>query len=237
MIQFFRIVIYRDLFSGVPSIRKFLFQDNVVEGDSVTVTCFAVTKTKPITFNWLKNDNTISERKQNVRYETGNEISNLILDPVKLEDSGNYTCSATNSDGTDNYTAFLNVKASPKWIEQPNDISTIVGLSVEARCLATGSPHPTITWRKYTDKSQHSKEIVNSTSLRIPSVSHEAGGVYECTAQNGILPNLKANFTLSVRGMKIIEITHIMIKLDFNIYLNINTKYETIIQYRKFTVI
>ncbi|XP_071041660.1 cell adhesion molecule Dscam1 isoform X5 [Parasteatoda tepidariorum] len=184
---------------SVPSIRKFLFQDNVVEGDSVTVTCFAVTKTKPITFNWLKNDNTISERKQNVRYETGNEISNLILDPVKLEDSGNYTCSATNSDGTDNYTAFLNVKASPKWIEQPNDISTIVGLSVEARCLATGSPHPTITWRKYTDKSQHSKEIVNSTSLRIPSVSHEAGGVYECTAQNGILPNLKANFTLSVR--------------------------------------
>ncbi|GIY09038.1 titin [Caerostris extrusa] len=87
----------------------------------------------------------------NVRFETGSEVSVLILDPVKIVDSGNYTCSATNKDGSDKFVTLLSVKASPNWLEQPTDIVTFVGASIENRCIASGFPQPQITWKKITE--------------------------------------------------------------------------------------
>lgn len=36
--------------------------------------------------------------------------------------------------------------------------------------------------------------------LKIPFVDHEAAGLYECEADNGIIPTLKTNFTITIRG-------------------------------------
>ncbi|GFV73982.1 hemicentin-1 [Trichonephila clavipes] len=181
-------------------------RDNIVEGDVVSVTCFAMTKTKPITFQWLKNDHELNEFQNNMRFDTGSEISALIVDPVKLTDSGNYTCATTNTDGSDRFTATLNVKASPKWIEEPDNIITIMGTSIEARCTASGSPEPQMNWKKTQDNknvqmSYHHQWLPgkNSSILKISPVTYDHSGLYECIADNGISPSIKTNFTLSVR--------------------------------------
>ncbi|KFM56581.1 Down syndrome cell adhesion molecule-like protein, partial [Stegodyphus mimosarum] len=129
----------------------------------VSVTCIAATKTKPITFQWLKDSKEIM-LEENIRIASANEVSVLILDPVNLENSGNYTCIATNSFGSDQLTAFLKVRASPKWIEQPTDILTTAGESILVRCLAAGSPEPQITWKKRNDLDSHFVELSGPVS-------------------------------------------------------------------------
>lgn len=72
--------------------------------------CLSLTKTKPVSFEWLKNGQKITGHEENIRINTVNEVSALVFDPVTVNDSGNYTCSATNTYGTDKYTAVLEVK-------------------------------------------------------------------------------------------------------------------------------
>lgn len=93
----------------IPKIQQFSFPDNVVEGNLASVHCLAITKSKPIEFVWLKNGIKIDAR-DNVRIHTSEEVSTLIVDPVKITDGGNYTCSAKNHHGSDKFAAFLHVK-------------------------------------------------------------------------------------------------------------------------------
>lgn len=53
------------------------------------------------------------------------------------------------------------------------------------------------------EKIQHLNDMKNSSVFSISSVSYQDAGVYECSAENGIQPAIKANFTLIIRGMSI----------------------------------
>lgn len=48
---------------------------------------------------------------------------------------------------------FLFYLAPPRWQVQPQDIITTIGNSVTISCIASGSPQPTYTWRKYSGTS------------------------------------------------------------------------------------
>lgn len=43
----------------------------------------------------------------------------------------------------------------------------------------------------------------NNSTLRISFVTYEDAGVYECEADNGINPGIKANFTVTIRGKNV----------------------------------
>lgn len=64
-----------------------------------------------VSFRWLKNNNEVILSK-NVRIKHDQEFSVLIIDPVTLEDEGNYTCIASNAEGSGKYTAHLIVKGN-----------------------------------------------------------------------------------------------------------------------------
>lgn len=59
-------------------------------------------------FQWKKNGEDISE--ENIRLKEDNEFTMLIFDIVKINDGGNYTCTVSNMDGTDSFSAYLEVK-------------------------------------------------------------------------------------------------------------------------------
>ncbi|KAG8160091.1 hypothetical protein JTE90_006520 [Oedothorax gibbosus] len=103
----------------IPRIQPFSFPENIVEGSMVSVTCISPTKTKPVHFSWSKNDIQITPNEDNIKISSTNDVSVLILNPVTLENSGNYSCSATNSEGSDTFSTTLNVKASPKCKSSP----------------------------------------------------------------------------------------------------------------------
>ncbi|PRD18555.1 UNVERIFIED_CONTAM: Titin [Trichonephila clavipes] len=96
--------------SDAPEIQKFSFQDDILEGKIVSVMCLAASKFQPVNYNWYKNGKEISSSERNLKIKNDNEFSVLILDPVNLQDNANYTCKATNIHGSDQHTAYLNVK-------------------------------------------------------------------------------------------------------------------------------
>lgn len=49
-------------------------------------------------------------------------------------------------------------------------------------------------------RQMHFTDERNSSIFRISSVSYEDAGIYECVADNGIPPSIRANFTMTIRG-------------------------------------
>ncbi|GFU28491.1 titin [Nephila pilipes] len=196
--------------SDIPKIKKFSFEENVQEGDLASVTCIAISSNKPLSFMWYKNGQKIDITTSNIRIDNSGEYSILILDNVSINSAGNYTCTVSNPSGSTSHTAQLIVKAPPKWIERPIDLITTIGSAASFRCMASGSPRPKITWMKILD-SKNSSEYktvetkegefgnVSDSYLKIPAVSYKDSGNYECIANNGMSPSIRANFSLTIR--------------------------------------
>ncbi|XP_071041656.1 cell adhesion molecule Dscam1 isoform X1 [Parasteatoda tepidariorum] len=195
-------------FKDIPEIQKFSFQENILEGKIVSVTCLAITRSKSVDFKWFKNGKELLNAVRNVKIREDSEYSILILDPVSADDSGNYTCKASNAHGSSQHTAYLSVKAPPKWVETPNDIFATVRDSLIVTCSAQGSPLPRISWKKYSNNNRN-ENLTNHEQLQVEdrivhllkfsSLSYEDDASYQCIADNGIPPSLVSNFTLSVR--------------------------------------
>ncbi|XP_054724331.1 leucine-rich repeats and immunoglobulin-like domains protein 3 [Uloborus diversus] len=186
----------------MPVIKVFNFEDNIKEGDIVSVMCLTIAGAQPITFAWEKNGEELQTSNNLINIENSPVVSVLILNGVSTSSDGNYTCSAKNNFGSSHHTASLTVKAASKWVQKPSDVTTVVGDSINVFCSAIGSPKPKILWKKYSGSSY---ERVNFTfnqngDFRIPSVTYNDAGTYQCTADNGIPPAIQTNFTITIRG-------------------------------------
>ncbi|CAG2180121.1 unnamed protein product, partial [Oppiella nova] len=62
----------------------------------------------------------------------------LFISNVSNEDSGNYTCIASNRVANTSYSTILNVQVLPKWVISPMDTEAIVGQKVVMNCVASG---------------------------------------------------------------------------------------------------
>lgn len=96
----------------LPVIKPFNFEDNVKEGDIVSVMCLTIGGTQPIVFSWKKDDKELSSSQSipQVNIENSPVVSVLILNGVTVNSDGNYTCTARNSYGSSTYSSALKVK-------------------------------------------------------------------------------------------------------------------------------
>lgn len=60
-------------------------------------------------FKWLKNGKELTSGYQNIRIISVGLMSNLVIDPLSAEDSGNYTCVVSARGMTGSYTTYLDV--------------------------------------------------------------------------------------------------------------------------------
>lgn len=116
-----------------------------------------------------------------------NHSGSLFFAAVKMEDGGDYRCTASNEAGSVSRNVTLSVQVAPV-IEDDSAalVKVSIGNPVEMRCNASGIPPPRITWLKGTrvllDVPGYS--IAENGSLSIPSAEHRHIGLYVCIARN-----------------------------------------------------
>ncbi|TRZ22552.1 hypothetical protein HGM15179_004536 [Zosterops borbonicus] len=166
-----------------PRIRSTDTQYTVTESSQAVLSCVAEGIPTP-TINWRKDNMLLGDTVGKYQTVPGGD---LILDNVVPEDSGSYTCIATNTAGEDTHTVTLTVHVLPAFTELPGDVALTKGEQLRLTCKATGIPVPRITWTfnnniipaQYDDVNGHSE-------LLIERVSKEDSGTYVCSAENTV---------------------------------------------------
>lgn len=147
---------------------------------------------------------------------------------VQEEDKGNYTCTASNAQGSISHTIKIDVVSklsnkksklpkilelflkisfvcavAPKFVVRPENTTAVEGLEIMLSCVAEGDPKPTIQWDKNSRMNNlNDDRFVTFTngSLYIREVYMSDEGSYGCTAGNS--GGLKREeLYLTVRGI------------------------------------
>ncbi|XP_056893820.1 hemicentin-1 isoform X2 [Takifugu flavidus] len=119
----------------------------VVLHKPISLECFTNAIPAP-SLTWLKDGRPVDTSRGNLKLESAGRV--LKVTEAKLEDSGKYTCLATNAAGEAQQHIRLSVYEPPN-IPHAGDIinqTILIGFSTELECKATGSPLPAITWYK-----------------------------------------------------------------------------------------
>lgn len=183
-----------------PRVNPFSFLKRWRAGEKTTVICTVASGTAPMKFIWMKDGKELKETSS-VRFKHEQGYSMLFIEPVEVNSGGNYTCVVKNRAGIDSYTTFLDVEASPRWAQTPGDQKMAFGSEVKLNCRATGSPPPAVRWEMFVEATQAwTKLRAEGERLDIPRVTNNETGRYRCTAVNGVQPDIRHDFLLSIYG-------------------------------------
>ncbi|KAA0704054.1 Roundabout -like protein 1 [Triplophysa tibetana] len=135
----------------------------------------------------------ITWRKDGILITSSNEHytelnGKLIIAPAQKNDSGVYSCIATNTVGVrESRAARLSVLAKPVLLRKPEDVSVQLGESAQFFCKADGDPMPSLEWRREQGPLPNGRYLINPDhSLQIHYVTAQDMGRYTCTAENKI---------------------------------------------------
>ncbi|XP_074858281.1 hemicentin-1 isoform X2 [Carettochelys insculpta] len=166
-----------------PKIRNSEVQHTVTENSQAVLSCVADGIPTP-TINWKKGNRPLTDTLGKYR---AMQYGDLILENAVPEDSGSYTCVASNAAGEDMHSVSLTVHVLPAFTELPGDIALNKGEQLRLTCKATGTPLPKITWTFNNNIVPAKLDNTNGHSeLVIERVSKDDSGTYVCTAENTV---------------------------------------------------
>ncbi|XP_061185574.1 fibroblast growth factor receptor 4-like [Saccostrea echinata] len=171
-------------------------------GSDIRMSCPAYGYPKPIVI-WYKEDSLFGASQ---RPKTKIRRFSLDFNDVQTSDSGKYKCVVQNSEGSLEFTFFVDVKPIP-WpleLEEPLNATVMEGERVVFRCRALNDPDATTEWMKRdTDGDSASGFDTNNflssgPEMVIENARTEDAGKYTCLVGN--LFGIKyANVWLTVR--------------------------------------
>nr|XP_005290755.1 hemicentin-1 isoform X1 [Chrysemys picta bellii] len=166
-----------------PKIRSSEVQHTVTENSQAVLSCVADGIPTP-TINWKKDNIPLPDTVGKYR---AMQYGDLVLENAVPEDSGSYTCVASNAVGEDIHTVSLMVHVLPAFTELPGDITLNKGEQLRLTCKATGTPIPKISWTFNNNIVPAKLDNANGHSeLVIERVSKDDSGTYVCTAENTV---------------------------------------------------
>nr|CAD7199658.1 unnamed protein product [Timema douglasi] len=176
----------------LPQIQPFNFNPKGVNGGSSTRTmCSVIAGDSPLNIGWLKDGQPLSESRRRIR-KLDDVTVILSLAHISLDDSGNYTCVASNAAGSASHSSVLKVKEIPSLlpISLPSEFNN-EGDYVQLTCVATKGDHP-ITFSWFLNGNVVSPAMGVSTVnvgrqtslLIVQSVTFKHVGNYTCVASN-----------------------------------------------------
>ncbi|XP_070517853.1 neurotrimin isoform X2 [Cardiocondyla obscurior] len=134
---------------------------------------------------------------------SGHRLWSLHIKETRKTDSGWYMCQV-NTDPMSSITGFLEVVVPPDILDYPTSTDMVVreGSNVTLRCAATGTPEPTVTWRREAggtiSLSNWQAGSIVGPELEITRITRLHMGPYLCIASNGVPPTVSKRILLTV---------------------------------------
>ncbi|XP_055635973.1 hemicentin-1-like isoform X2 [Toxorhynchites rutilus septentrionalis] len=159
---------------------------NAEVGDRIALNCSVVGIPEPDTA-WYYNGDLMTKNRTFI---------------ATLEDSGLYTCNASNSFGDASAITTIVVYGKPQFgLSSPSDMALAVtkGKNISLECLAIGFPEPSISWT-FGDQSidELANVVTTDNGLFIVNTSSQHQGTYVCDAENS-LGNIQKVYYLAVK--------------------------------------
>ncbi|KAM9391508.1 hemicentin-1 [Pholidichthys leucotaenia] len=170
----------------------------VTEGHMVSLLC-DVQAYPPPEITWTR-DGQVLHFSNSVHILPGGQM--LQLPRARLEDAGQYVCTATNSAGQDQKSILLSVYVQPtlkpRHDVESDSVTPQVGSLVTLRCEAHGVPEPEITWYKNGLQLAAGNGLkMDHHQLEIMGVQMGDSGTYTCKVSN-VAGQVDRTFRLTV---------------------------------------
>ncbi|XP_017276034.1 hemicentin-1 isoform X1 [Kryptolebias marmoratus] len=159
---------------------------SVVLQKSISLECIS-SGIPPPSITWIKDGRPVDTTKEHLRLHSAGRT--LKITEARLEDSGNYTCLATNAAGEAKQHIRLSVHEPPS-IPFSGDVinrTILSGFSAELECKATGRPLPAVTWYKDGRLLAGAAGLLmlkRGQVLEIEQAQLSDAGMYRCLAVN-----------------------------------------------------
>ena len=171
-----------------PTIKSQNFDRDVVQGETVVIRCSASGLPEPIVA-WFFNGAPVTAGG-NVSILRGGSV--LSISSVDTTDSGQYTCRAINSAGSDSFNYDLDISVPPEIRDgkstETSFIDGVVDKGLQLQCqVKTGYPTPAIRWEKDGQQllgAANYRFLHRGQLLRIMQISDDSAGRYTCTVRN-----------------------------------------------------
>ncbi|KAK6303470.1 hypothetical protein J4Q44_G00259240 [Coregonus suidteri] len=122
----------------------------------------------------------------NIKLKNYNKL--LQIPKTAFEDTGEYTCTATNKIGYLEHTITVQIKAAPFWLEKPSNLVLAPEENARLVCRSDGIPRPSIRWFINGDSIEDATLVpnrqVSGDTITFLSVTVANTGVYQCNASN-----------------------------------------------------
>nr|XP_042909242.1 Down syndrome cell adhesion molecule-like protein Dscam2 [Parasteatoda tepidariorum] len=176
-------------------------------GERFQLVCSCREGEPPLSFSWVRDGQTLVESME-VSVRRFDEFSSSItITALRDDHSGNYTCIVSNQGGSDSSTVKLRVLVPPTWLRQPYDMSVLSGARVSLHCETSGTPKPTVTWRRSKGFNIQQMETLATTQWRIgddgslskSTIQKGDEGFYSCEVTNGVGEGLRKTIRIEVQ--------------------------------------
>jgi len=150
----------------------------------------------------------VRDNRFSMRYDTASSTYTLQIKDVQRPDEGTYQCQiivAINN----KVTQHVSLKVSQPPVIADNSTRSVVvqeNESAELICSASGSPTPSVSWRRQNNAILPTGGIqYRGNVLKIHSVKKEDRGTYYCVADNGIGKPAQRNVAVEVEFPPTVE--------------------------------
>ncbi|KAG9353052.1 hypothetical protein JZ751_017628 [Albula glossodonta] len=157
-------------------------------GEPINLECQATGQPRP-SVSWHRIDNARKTVLNSPLPMESNAVMQVLV--ARSEDSGTYSCTAENSEGSAEMRAEVIVQGGPlvpsaPRASVPEPLMVVVeGQTTTLHCDAHGHPTPTITWSKLRAPLPWKHKVVNN-SLVLPNIGRQDSGQYICNATNSM---------------------------------------------------